>query len=78
MAYRVGGFIPSDRAEIRESTLPLASGRCGCQQRNAVNGKGHKGEEDQTSIAGQYLRKHHSLKRKLYNRFFELSEASAV
>ena len=56
----------------------LESERCGCQQRNAVNGKRRKGEEDQTSIAGQYLRKHHSLKRKLYNRFFELSEASAV
>ena len=78
MAYRVGGFIPSDRAEIRESTLPLASGRCGCQQRNAVNGKGHKGEGDQNSTEGQYLRQRHSTRRKFCTRFLELLKASAV
>ena len=42
-----------------------------------MNLKGHKGNRDQTSTLGQYLR-HHSTKRKFYNRFFELLEASKV
>ena len=64
MTYRVGEFFPSDMAEMGESTLPLElflsfvleSERCGCQQRNAVNGKERKGKGDQTSTAEQYLR----------------------
>ena len=84
MTYKVGEFVPSDRAEMGESTLPLEfsfvleSERCGCQQRNAVNGKGRKGKADQTSTAEQYLRQHHSTRRKFCNRFSELLEASAV
>ena len=85
MAYRVRKLIHSDRAEMGESTQPLKlflfvleSERCGCQQRNVVNGKACKDEGDQTSTAGQYMRQHYSTKRKFYNRLFELSEASAV
>ena len=43
-----------------------------------MNGMGRKGEEDQTSMAGQFPRQYHSTKRKFYNQSFELSEASAV
>ena len=87
MTYSVGEFVPSDKAEMGESTLPLElffffSFRnpkdAGVNRRNAVNGKGCKGEEDQTRAAGQYLRQHYRTKRKFHNRFFELSEASAV
>ena len=88
LAYRVEESIASDKAEMGESTLPLElfffffSFRnpkdAGVNRRNAVNGKGCKGEEDQTRAAGQYLRQHYRTKRKFHNRFFELSEASAV
>ena len=85
MTYRVEEFVQSDRAELGESTLPfelfsfvLESERCGCQQRNAVNGKGRKGKGDQTSTAEQYLRQNHSTRRKFCNRFSELLEASTV
>ena len=50
----------------------LESERCGCQQRNAVNGKGRKGKGNQTRTAEQYLRQHHSTRRKFCCRFSEL------
>ena len=63
MAGRKGMFIPHGGAEMEESTnmrLELFSfvskgDRCGCQQRNAVNGMGRKGEEDQVSKVEQFF-----------------------
>ena len=40
-----------------------------------MNGKGRKGKGDQTSTVEQYLRQHHSTRRKFCNRFSELLEA---
>ena len=66
--------------ETRKLRVSAATGvsSYGCQQRNAVKGVGHESRADQTSMAGQIFRQHHSRKRKLYNQFLELSEASAV
>ena len=38
----------------------LESEKCGCQQRNAINGMGCTSEADQTSKVGQFLRLHHN------------------
>ena len=51
---------------------------CVCQQWNAMNGMGCKGEVDQTRKAGPFLRLHHSTWKKLYFQFFRISEANAV
>ena len=64
-------------AALGTFSFVLESERCGCQQRNAVSGKGRKGKGDQTSTAEQYLRHHHSTRRKFCNRFSELLEVSA-
>ena len=61
---------------MEEGTLPLESfsfvlesENRGCQQRNAVKGMGRKGEKDQTSKAGQFLRQHRSTLKKFCNQF---------
>ena len=50
----------------------LESEKCGCQQRNAMNGMGCIGEAGQTSKAGQFLRLHHSTWKRLYIQFLLL------
>ena len=42
------------------------SKKCGSQQRDAMNWIGCKGDVDQTSKAGQFLRLHHSTWKKVY------------
>ena len=44
----------------------LESEKCGCQPRNAMNGMGCTGEAGETSKAGQFLRLHHSTRKRLY------------
>ena len=78
-------FIPCDRAQMGKSALPMERSvlfwnpkKCGCQQRNAMNGMGCICEADQTSTVGQFLRLRHSTWKKVYIQFFELLEANAV
>ena len=66
-----------------KSALPmerfvLESEKCGCQQRNAMNGMGCICEADQTCKVGQFFRLRHSTWKKVYIQFFEPLEANAV
>ena len=40
------GWDERKHAALESFSFVLKSERCGCQQKNAVNGKGHEGEED--------------------------------
>ena len=80
MVYRVWAFISCGKKCVALGTFSfvLKSKTCGCQPRNAMKGMGCTGEADQTSKAGQFLRLHHSTRKRLHIQFFELLEASAA
>ena len=85
IAYRVGEFTPCVRAQMGKGALPFKLFLSFRNPKNAHVSRGTQrmGSDVQVKQVrqvrwGQFLRLHHSTRKRLYIQFFELLEANAA